>query len=117
MPQGKHPHSLANLIPGGNPSGRPKSKLFRRYSMRHLLGQNEASDKKRIEELVENQVDLACSSGKNAVAAATFLRDTVDGRPESSDATAQAAVQINVSYAPVAELDKALEEVQSEGQH
>jgi len=100
----------------GNPGGRPKSKLIRRHLLRQLraVGDEGVS---AVETMATNIVRAASGGAKDRVPAFIAIRDTVDGRPESSDATAQAAVQINVSYAPVAELDKALEEVQSEGQH
>src|SRR5215467_3695508 len=80
--------SLANLKPykpgqSGNPKGRPKS-LFSRAARKHLR-QSIAEFVTQLDAVIDAQIQQAIQ--KRCTQAATFLRDTVDGKPGSGDST------------------------------
>jgi hypothetical protein len=110
---------LANLRPSwkpgqsGNPSGRPKG-IFGKAALKQLRKRAESGET-NLDAVVGAQVGKAIA--KADTHAAEFLRDVVDGKPESSQASAGAAIQVNISYGPPGscpELDKALQAVADE---
>lgn len=105
-----NPASLANLRPfppgrTGNASGRPRTKLIRRRMLRQLLAKD--GDVQAVDKMVSNILSAASGGAKDRVPAFVAIRDSVDGRPESSDNVVGAAIQVNVSYGAVPELEAA----------
>ena len=80
--------------PSPNPGGRPKARLLSE-ALRSRLGQikdDDPAQRTYAEVLAENLVEIACSRGPAAVAAANEIADRLEGRaPQSiqiSDLTA-----------------------------
>src|SRR5271157_4575478 len=100
----------SNLFQPGNnanPGGRPKTKLFRHKFMKHLRSMDGEVD--RADRVVANMIDHAAGQFKDSVAAFVAIRDTVDGKPESSDFAAGAPVVVNIGIAagrPAVEFDE-----------
>lgn len=81
-----------------NPGGRPKSRLFRKRSMRDLL--RESGDEQRIDTGVKAIVDKMIAGDVRAFEA---LRDTVDGRPSPDNENTGNSVTI---FAPTFIIDE-----------
>jgi|SRR5579872_1464221 len=82
----------------GNPGGRPKTSYLRKYAIRHLL-KNVSNGVKQLDCAIDSTIETAIAGGSNGVAAMSFLRDTIDGRPSSSGDTGDSqtmAIQINI---------------------
>src|SRR5271166_1152678 len=90
--------SLANLKPfkpgqSGNPGGRPKG-LFSRAARKHLRRQI-AEGVTQLDAVIDAQVQEAIE--KRCTQAATFLRDTVDGKPQA-DSAGQIQIAIGIEF-------------------
>lgn len=88
--------SLANLKPfkpgqSGNPGGRPKGIVAR--SVRKQLKVELAAGVRQVDCLADAMIQKAI---RGDVGAATFVRDTSDGRPGSSDDRANSGVGLSV---------------------
>jgi uncharacterized protein DUF5681 len=101
-----HPSSRADHIkahrfkPGvsGNPRGRPKG-VFKTAALRHLR-KKLASGDTQLDAVVDSQIQQAMKQGKGSTLAATFLRDTVDGKPgvDGEDGSGSKDVTINIMW-------------------
>jgi hypothetical protein len=82
----------------GNPRGRPKG-VFKIAALRQLR-KKLASGDTQLDAVVDSQIQQAMRQGKGSTLAATFLRDTVDGKPgvDGEDGSGSKDVTINIMW-------------------
>jgi hypothetical protein len=83
--------------PSPNPGGRPKSKLLSE-ALRARLAEIKSDDPQSrtfAEVLAQNLIELACSQGRSAVAAASEIGDRAEGRAHMSLAFANVSADLN----------------------
>jgi Family of unknown function (DUF5681) len=79
----------------GNPSGRPKSAIFRREAIKQLKREIAAN----VTELSHVTAGVIAKAADGDVAAYTVLRDTVDGKPGANDgASGNVAIAIGIEF-------------------